>query len=417
MPAISVGRRHFHAFISHAHVDGSVADTLVEWLTDTAHIPIWYDARQLPPGATIAQALPNAIENSRSMIVLISEESVKRGWVQQEFNAAINHQTQYPDFRIIPVRVDDAQPPGFLANYSYITLAPAGLSLKTASDLLKGLYMPTSYADSQQGLDVYVSRGWQAGDEQLADPICALLGDAGLRLLGDSEDRLSWDENRVAEIMSGCGAFVGVLPHRQSSLYRTSKYILREWQLAASQGLASFVVADSRTELPADLPGEVNFVVESGMSSSLAANMADAVAEFGENWRTPERSAHIFYATGFSQRDKVLRRTVKELGEAITAVPFILGEYVDGKIVQDDILHLVTTAMMVMADISEDNANVYVEVGAAKAAGAPVRLLRQGPPQRPAFMLRDLQIWDYTTDVELLGRVARILYPYRRRIL
>jgi len=78
---------------------------------------------------------------------------------------------------------------------------------------------------------------------------------------------------------------------------------------------------------------------------------------------------------------------------------------------------LVTNAMLVLADISEDNANVYVEVGAAKAAEVPVRLLGKGPPTRPAFMLRDLQIWDYATDADLLGRVARILYPYRRRVL
>jgi len=417
MSAIPVGRRRFHAFISHAHVDRSVADALVEWLDDTASIPVWYDAVQLPPGATIVQALPDAIENSRSMIILLSKESVARGWVQQEYGAAINHQTHYPRFRIIPVRIDDVQPPGFLANYSSISLEPSGLSLKSASELLKGLYMPTSYANPLHGRDVYVSRGWQVGDEGLADPICSMLTDAGLRLVGDAEDRPSWDETRVADIMKGCGAFVAILPYRQSSPYRTSKYTLRESELAASLDLRSLVIADSRTELSAELHGEVSLVLEPEAASGSSATIMDSVAEFVENWQTPGQSTYIFHATGFDQEDKVRRRAVKEVSEAIAAVPCLLGEYIEGEIVQSKILNLVTNAMLVLADISEDNANVYVEVGAAKAAEVPVRLLGKGPPKRPAFMLRDLQIWDYATDADLLGRVARILYPYRRRVL
>jgi TIR domain len=417
LSAIPVGRRRFHAFISHAHVDRSAADALVEWLDDTASIPVWYDAVQLPPGATIAQALPDAIENSRSMIILLSEESVKRGWVQQEYNAAINHQTQYPKFRIIPARIDDVQPPGFLANYSGVSLGPSGLTLRSAADLIKGLYMPTSYANPRQGRDAYVSRGWQTGDEGLAEPVCSLLADAGLRLLGDAEDRASWDEARVGDIMDGCGAFVAVLPYRPSAPYRTSQYTLREWELAASRNLRSFVVADARIELSDAFPGEVSFALEPNLTSDLAATIMDAVAEFVENWQTPGRSTYIFHATGFNQNDKIRRRMVKEVSEAITAVPCLLGEYVEGEIIQSKILDLVTNAMLILADISADNANVYVEVGAAKAAGVPVRLLGEGPPKRPAFMLRDLQIWDYTTDVELLGRVTRILYPYRRRVL
>ena len=118
MSRVLVGKRRFHAFLSHAHVNKAHADQLFEWLRDVAGVPIWYDAVNMPPGATIAQALPEAIENSRSVLLLLSKQSVTRGWVQQEFNAAINHQTQHPNFRIIPIRLDEVSPPGFLQNYS-----------------------------------------------------------------------------------------------------------------------------------------------------------------------------------------------------------------------------------------------------------------------------------------------------------
>ena len=75
MGGIPVGKRRFHAFLSHAHVDKGRADQLVEWLRDVAAVPVWYDAVNMPPGATIAQVLPDAIENSRSLILLMSKDS------------------------------------------------------------------------------------------------------------------------------------------------------------------------------------------------------------------------------------------------------------------------------------------------------------------------------------------------------
>jgi hypothetical protein len=85
--------------------------------------------------------------------------------------------------------------------------------------------------------------------------------------------------------------------------------------------------------------------------------------------------------------------------------------------VQRDILRSVVGATLVLADISGESLNVHVEVGAARAADLPVRLLRQGRPSRPTFMLRDKQVWNYGSDADLLGRVARLTYPFRRRLV
>ena len=79
-----IGKRHFRAFLSHAHVDKNKADALFHFLNDVANIPVWYDAVNLPPGATIAENLFEAIENSRAAIILLSQQSIARGWVQQE---------------------------------------------------------------------------------------------------------------------------------------------------------------------------------------------------------------------------------------------------------------------------------------------------------------------------------------------
>jgi hypothetical protein len=417
MSETPVGKRRFHAFLSHAHVDKDQADHLFKWLQDVAGMPIWYDAVNMPPGATIAQALPEAIENSRSILLLLSKRSVSRGWVQQEFNAAINHQTRFRAFRIIPVRLDDVDPPGFLQNYSNISLGASGINMESAANILKGLYQPATAVDPINGRNVYVSRGWHASDAPLAHAVCAALSDAGLQLIGDAEDQPSWIEARVAGVIEGCGAFAAILPHRPYSAYKTSKYVLREWELAASRGLPCLVVADPRVDPPSEAAGWPGLVQLTHGSDLGSYQIAERAVTLAEDWRTPARSPYVFYATAFEAESKSMRRIVEELVEAVTTLPCILGEYLKGDVVQREILRSVTEAALVLADVSKNAANVYVELGAARAVNVPVAILRQGPPGRPVFMLRDQQVWDYSTDADLLGRIVRIIYPYRRSLL
>lgn len=416
MGGVPVGKRRFHTFLSYAHVDRARADQLFEWLRDVVAVPIWYDVN-MTPGVTIAQALPEAIENSRSMILLLSKQSVSRGWVQQEFNAAINHQVQHPAFRIIPVHLDDVSPPGFLQNYSNISFGADGLDSETAARILKGLYQPAVTIDPMNGRNVYVSRGWHLDDARLADVVCAGLTDAGLQLIGDAEDQQSWVEGRVADIIEGCGAFAAILPYRPQSPRTTSKYVLREWELAVTLGLPCLVIVDPRVKLSVEVAEREGLVKFADAEVLDSAQMAELAVDLAEEWTAPARPPYIFYATDFGGESKRLRQTLKELVEVITALPCVLGEYVEGEVVQREILRAVSGARLVLADISKNGPNVYVELGAARAANVPVSLLRQGPPGRPPFMLRDQQVWDYSTNADLLGRVTRIAYPCRRTLL
>ncbi len=415
MAGTPVGKRPFHAFLSHAH--GGPASKLTSWLRGCAMwwASRWFDADTLPAGALIGTTLAKAIENCRALILLLSRNSVSRGWVEQEYNAAINQQTEHPSFRIIPVRLDDVQPPGFLANYSYLQLAGEGLSPAFAAGIIKGLYQPLGAVDVTNGQNVYVSRGWHLDDAQLADNVCAALEGVGLQLVGDAEDQASWADSRIAHIMDGCGGFVAVLPYREFSSPPTSKYILREWELATARGLPCLAVPDPRITPPDVIAGRPG-LLGSEVGTDIA-RLTEAAAALAEDWAAPAHDPYIFYATDFGSENKILRKAVKELVEAITALPCVLGEYIRGEPVQREILKSVTGSALVLADISGEGPNVHIEVGAARARDVPVRLLRRGPSGRPAFMLRDQQVWDYATDADLLGRVAQIAYPYRRTLL
>lgn len=415
MAGAIVGKRPFHAFLSHAHVDKEEADKLFHLLSEVANIPVWYDAVNLPPGATIAENLFEAIENSRAVIILLSEKSVTRGWVQQEYRAAINHQTEYPDFRIVPLRLDDVEPPNFLQNYGNIRIAPTGLDATAAEHIVKALYQPPHITiDPSRGQHTYISRGWHSGDTELAEAVSGALSRAGLCLVGDAEDQPAWVEERVTGIMDSCGAFAAVLPFRrntsQNVSHTTSKYVLREWRLAADHDLPCLVIPHPGVELPPEMTEWPGLVPATGDAQQLLNHAID----LAEEWRPPRRQPYVFYATDFEPGGRALRVLIREAVEAATALPFRIGEYVQGASVQGEILHRVMNASVLLADISGDSPNVYIEIGAARAAAVPVALLRKGPPGRPAFMLRDQQVWDYATEAELVARAVRLSYPYRR---
>ena len=62
-------------------------------------------------------------------------------------------------------------------------------------------------------------------------------------------------------------------------------------------------------------------------------------------------------------------------------------------------------------------ARQWRQAGAARGAGRPLMLFAQGDPQPTRFMFRDLEVHFYKDDLQLLGQIYQLVYPYRRRIL
>jgi hypothetical protein len=412
--AESVGKRPFHTFLSHAHVDKRQADKLYHFLSEMANIPVWYDAVNLPPGGTIVENLFEAIENSRTAIILLSHQSVTRGWVQKEYQAAVNHQTQYPDFRVVPVRLDDVELPNFLQTYSSAQIGPDGLDAAAAAQILKALYQPSRITvDPGHARHVYLSRGWRPGDIESVKVMSDALLSAGLSIVADAEDQPAWVEERISGIMNGCGAFAAVLPYRPGAPHMTSNYVLREWRIAADREIPCLVMPHSKVDLPKEMldwPGLVANTDDTRQLLSYAVNLS-------EEWRVPAREPYVFFATDFAVEGQALRRLVTETIVAVTGLPCRIGEYLGSVSVQREILRIVSGASLVLAEISGNSPNVYIEIGAARATEVPVMLLRSGPPGRPTFMLRDQQVYDYATEAEFVARAVRVSYPYRRSFL
>jgi len=204
-----------------------------------------------------------------------------------------------------------------------------------------------------------------------------------------------------------------VLPYRPGAPHMTSNYVLREWRIAADREIPCLVMPHSKVDLPKEMldwPGLVANTDDTRQLLSYAVNLS-------EEWRVPAREPYVFFATDFAVEGQALRRLVTETIVAVTGLPCRIGEYLGSVSVQREILRIVSGASLVLAEISGNSPNVYIEIGAARATEVPVMLLRSGPPGRPTFMLRDQQVYDYATEAEFVARAVRVSYPYRRSFL
>ena len=96
-----------HVFISYAREDRAKAHAIAQGL-ERVGVPVWWDER-LQLGQRFEPAILEAINESLVMIVLWSWSSVESDWVVQEAGIALKNDT------LLPVRLDDAMPPGEFA--------------------------------------------------------------------------------------------------------------------------------------------------------------------------------------------------------------------------------------------------------------------------------------------------------------
>ena len=88
-------------FISYSRKDKSEVGLLCQAL-DSEKINYWIDQNDIPLGVDFPQEVKNAIENSRVMVFISSENSKQSEWVTREIKYALNHK-----IIVIPFRLDE----------------------------------------------------------------------------------------------------------------------------------------------------------------------------------------------------------------------------------------------------------------------------------------------------------------------
>jgi ribosomal protein L40E len=88
-------------FICHSSNDAAIANTVCATL-ESNHIPCWIAPRDVLPGAIWGEAVANAIDGSRIVVLIISTYSCKSSQVLREVERAASKNTP-----ILPLRIDN----------------------------------------------------------------------------------------------------------------------------------------------------------------------------------------------------------------------------------------------------------------------------------------------------------------------
>ena len=420
--SLPINKREFDLFLSHAHKDQAFVARLDQWLTRTAGLSVWYDARELGGGSLLATDLQRAIGRCRGVLLVASDEALERGWVKAEYNCAMDERAEQESFRVVALRVANANMKDLMRGTTWIDVAGTGVDVDTALALLRALYPGEKRPNPATARDVFISGSWHPEDSASARTVCKELVEQGFRLIGDAKDQAGFGAgNRVERIMTSCGAFVGVLPFRGTEAASAEqdpyKYFVRELDLAARLGMPSVVIADPRLKR-ADGP-DAGWLRMETEATTCPAPVASALQGLWDRWAEPARPQYVFCAMDLDDAGAASPvGPLRHLIERVTGLPTVVGTDVQGDSLPADITRKVCDAFVVLADISGDNVNACIEAGMGLAAGTNVKLMSKGVPRSPPFMLRAAgQLTTYADDAERLGAVHHLLRPYRRRVI
>lgn len=413
-------RRDFDLFLSHAHKDRDFVAALDDWLTEKAGLKVWYDDRELAGGALLATDLQRAIQRCRGILLVASEDSLNRGWVMAEYNAAMDERTNFGDFRIIALRLGNANVETLMRGTSWIDLPEGRLDEKSALAILNALYPGERRPNPATARDVYVSCSWQQDDNASSLAVCRTLVEQGLRLVGDAKDQKGFGKgDRVESIIASCGAFVCIMPYRNSEFAvegeKPYKYFLSEIDFAAKHGLPSVVVADPKVSRKDG--ADQDWLRMETAASECPERVAAALRALWDEWRDPPGPHYIFCALDLDSDAARAQGPIRHLIERITGMPTIVGNEIHEEPIQPAIIRKLCNAFVLLADITDDNLNTCIEAGMGLAARTNVELIAHGKPRRPPFMLRTLQMPTYNDGVEQIGIMHKVIRPYRRRVI
>ncbi len=78
------------------------------------------DVLRLKPGDNISARVEEGLNQAEALIAVISENSFRSKWVQQEFAAIALQQISKRERKILPVKIDQSAVPSYLADRVYI---------------------------------------------------------------------------------------------------------------------------------------------------------------------------------------------------------------------------------------------------------------------------------------------------------
>jgi hypothetical protein len=111
----------FDVFLSYHSGDSAWVGRLKSAL-DAAGVKVWLDKDQIVPGDRFVDALERGIQSSQSVVLVVSEGSMRSQWVREEFHLALNlSDSMKKDIRLIPALMQNVELKGFLGTREFVS--------------------------------------------------------------------------------------------------------------------------------------------------------------------------------------------------------------------------------------------------------------------------------------------------------
>lgn len=146
----------YDVFLSHSSKDKSIVRPLAERLRKDG-LRVWFDEWEIQSGDNIPSRLEEGLERSRVLVLCMSANAFGSDWAQLESGTYRFRDPLNKLRRFIPLKLEDAQVKGSLAQFRYISWLPE-VREQEYSKLLESCRPPANPAPSiqpQQGMNLW----------------------------------------------------------------------------------------------------------------------------------------------------------------------------------------------------------------------------------------------------------------------
>jgi len=172
---------------------------------------VFYDAWSIEPGDSIVEGIDTALGRCTHFFLFMTEESLKRPWVKAEWQAAFVRKVADAT-TLIPVRLDDCQPPPLLAALRGIDATDIGPD-QAAKDVVKTVKGDSIYETTPEPRNISAAVTQSADRLEVEVSVAAYVWhNGGLAFLFD-DPPADDDNERVGEsltVPSENGGFYGI---------------------------------------------------------------------------------------------------------------------------------------------------------------------------------------------------------------
>jgi hypothetical protein len=119
--AALVGKSTPQVFLSHNWEDKSTARLLASKLSGRG-IGVWLDEAEIKLGDSLIGKIRAGLDQVDYVVALLSRSSLASTWVAKELDVAMNQEIENRRVKVLPIRLDDSDLPGFLKGKLYADL-------------------------------------------------------------------------------------------------------------------------------------------------------------------------------------------------------------------------------------------------------------------------------------------------------